>query len=97
MFGQTLHGVGGFDLVGLVVHDDQLDGTSEDGGRDLVGELNPLKLKLSGKGILSGQGHVDADLDRVGGLGGRGEAHAHGDEGECAQQGAEFHASILQL
>ena len=55
--GKALHGVGGFDLVGLVVDDDQFDGAAEDGGRDLVRKLDAFKFKLPGEGVLSGQRH----------------------------------------
>ena len=96
MFGEAFHGVGGFDLVGLVVHDDQFDGAAEHGGFELVGELDAFKLKLSAEGVLSGQGQVDADFDGIGGLRRQGEAHARDGHGDRAQKCAEFHVSILQ-
>ena len=96
MFGETFHGVGGFDLVGLVVHDDQFDGAIQHGGFQLVGELDAFELQLSAEGVLSGQGQVDADFDGIGGLRRKGEAHAHDGHGDRAQKFAEFHVSILQ-
>ena len=95
--GKALYGVGGFDLVGLVVDDDQFDGAAEDGGRDLVRKLDAFKFKLPGEGVLSGQRHVDADLDGIFRFGGGGEPHAQSHTGKRAQKSAEFHASILQL
>ena len=56
MFGETLHGVGGFDLVGLVVDDDQFDGAVEDGRFELVGELDAFEFKLPAESVLAGQG-----------------------------------------
>ena len=91
MFGEALHGVGGFDLVGLVVDDDQFDGAVEDGRFELVGELDAFEFKLPAESVLAGQGQIDADFDGIGGLCRKGEAHAH--DGHCghAQKCAEFH------
>ena len=74
-----------------------IETNNKDGGRDLVRKLDAFKFKLPGEGVLSGQRHVDADLDGIFRFGGGGEPHAQSHTGKRAQKSAEFHASILQL
>ena len=55
---KALYGVGGFDLVGLVVDDDQFDGAVEDGRFELVGKLDAFEFKLPAESVLAGQGQI---------------------------------------
>ena len=95
VFGKALHGVGGFHLVGLVVHDHQVHRTVKHSGFQLVGKLDAFEFQLAAEGVLSGQGQIDPDLDGIGGLRGQSKAHAHGSQRDRAQKSTEFHV-ILQ-
>ena len=62
-FHQALDGVGGFHLVGLVVHHNQFNGAAQHFRHVLQSQLHTFQLELAAKGILTGQGQVHADLD----------------------------------
>ena len=53
------------DLVGLVVHDDELDLLPQDLWDLLVRQLRALQLQLAAEGVLTRQTVEDADLDDV--------------------------------
>ena len=90
-FDEALHSVGGFDLIGLVVHHDELNGATEHGGLGLLGELHAIEFELTAEGVLAGEGQVHADLDGLSGHGGSGEAKGHSGHGDGGENAGKFH------
>ena len=83
--------VGGFDLVGLVVHHHQLDGTVKHGGHLFVRELDTFQFQLSAKGVLTGQRQIHADFDRFRGHSLTGKAERQGQHGQSSETFAQLH------
>jgi len=91
-FHQALDGVGGFHLVGLVVHHNQFNGAAQHFRHVLQSQLHTFQLELAAKGILTGQGQVHADLDGFSsqGLAGQPQGQSHQRQ---ANEFAQFHKS----
>ena len=62
---QSFHGIGGLDLIGLVVDDKQFDLFAQNAGKFLLRHLDAIKLQLSAVSHLSGQGKKHAYPDHV--------------------------------
>ena len=62
---QSFHGIGGFDLIGLVVDDKQFDLFAQNAGKFFVRHLDAIKFQLSTISHLSGQGKKDPYPDHV--------------------------------
>ena len=82
LLGQNHGCVGGFYLVGFVVDNDQLDLLAQNGGVQLVGQLDAFEFIVAARAVGSGQRFKYTDFDYVGiGCGGRSSGAAAGTSG----------------